>query len=58
MIKKYEIKWKPNINNFQMQIDIVNATSLEEATKIIESKARTLGATNIDWYGKREITKY
>lgn len=57
-MKTYEMKWKPNINNFSMQIDIVNANSLEEATMIIEAKAKMLGATSIDWFGKREITKY
>lgn len=57
-MKTYEMKWKPNIANFQMQIDIVNANSLEEATKMIEGKAQMLGATSIDWFGKREITKY
>ncbi|MDY3032274.1 MAG: hypothetical protein SOS24_11090 [Clostridia bacterium] len=57
-MKMYEMKWKPNIANFQMQIDIVNANSLEEATKMIEGKAKMLGATSIDWFGKREITKY
>ena len=57
-MKTYEIKWKPNVNNFSMQTDIVNANSLEEATKMIEGKAKMLGATSIDWFGKREITKY
>lgn len=57
-MKTYEMKWKPNINNFSMQIDIVNANSLEKATMIIEAKAKILGATSIDWFGKREITKY
>ena len=57
-MKTYEMKWKPNIANFQMQIDIVNANSLEDATKMIEGKAKMLGATSIDWFGKREITKY
>ncbi len=41
-----------------MQTDIVNANSLEEATMMIDAKEKMLGTTGIDWFGKREITKY
>lgn len=54
-MKKYEMKWKPNVNGFQMHTEIVEANSLEEATRIVEAKARALGATSINWLGKREI---
>ena len=54
-MKKYEIQWKPNVENFTVQTEIVQANSLTEATRIIEAKAKALGATSIWWGTKREI---
>ena len=54
-MKQFEMKWKPNVPNFSMQTDIFEANSIEEATKIVEAKAKALGATSIGWFGKREI---
>ena len=54
-MKKYEIQWKPNVGNFTIQTEIVQANSLTEATRIIEAKAKALGATSIWWGTKREI---
>jgi len=57
-MKTYEMKWKPaGIGwNFGMRTDIVCAHSLEEATTMIEAQARALGATSIDWFGKRQLS--
>ena len=54
----YEMKWKPaGIGwNYGMRTDIVQANSLEEATKIIEAQAMVLGASSIDWFGKRQLS--
>ena len=57
MTKIYEMRWRPSDYSMAMQVDIIQANSLEEATKIVEAKAKMLGVS-IDWYGKREITKY
>ena len=53
----YEMKWKPAgiVWNFGMRTDIIKANSLEEARKMIEAQAKTLGATSIDWFGTRQI---
>ena len=53
----YEIKWKPAgiAWNYGMKSDIINANSLEEATKMVEAQAKMLGATSVDWFGKRQI---
>lgn len=53
----YEMKWKPaGISwNYGMKTDIIKANSLEEATRMIEAQAKMLGATSIDWFGKRQI---
>ena len=53
----YEMKWKPAgiVWNYGMRTDIIKANSLEEATKMIEAQAKTLGATYVDWFGKRQI---
>ena len=53
----YEMKWKPAgiVWNYGMRTDIIKANSLEEATKMIEAQAKTLGATVVDWFGKRQI---
>ena len=57
MTKTYEMRWRPSDYSMAMQVDIIQANSLEEATRIVEAKAKMLGVS-IDWYGKREITKY
>ena len=57
-IKTYEMRWRPGDCSMGMQVDIIQANSMEEATRIVESKAKALGVKNIGWYGKREITKY
>lgn len=56
-MKTYEIKWMPGgINwNYGLRTDIVQANSLEEATKMIEAQAKALGASYVNWSGKREI---
>lgn len=53
----YEMKWKPAgiCWNHGMKTDIIKANSLEEATKMIEAQAKMLGATSVDWFGKRQI---
>lgn len=54
----YEMKWKPaGISwNYGMRTDIIQANSLEEATKIIEAQAKALGASSVDWFGKRQLS--
>ena len=56
-MKTYEMKWKPaGISwNHGMRTDIIKANSLEEATKMIEGQAKMLGASSVEWYGKRQI---
>lgn len=54
-MKKYEIIWKPNLSNFSIQVDVVDANSIAEATKYVEGKAKMLGATSINWLSKKEI---
>lgn len=52
----YEIKWKPETTlGISMKTEIINANSMEEAVKMVEAKAKSMGAKNIDWYGKRQI---
>lgn len=52
----YEMKWKPDsVLGISMQTEIIQANSLEEASKIIEAKAKAMGYKSIDWYGKRQI---
>lgn len=53
----YEMKWKPaGISwNHGMKTDIIKATSLEEATCMIEAQAKAPGAKSIDRLGKRQI---
>ena len=57
IMNRYEMKWKPaGISwNYGVKPDIINANSLEEATKIIEAQAKTLGASSVEWYGKKQI---
>ena len=52
------MKWKPAgiVWNYGMRTDIIQANSLEEATKIIEAQAKALGAPSIDWFGKRQLS--
>lgn len=54
-MKKYKIQWKPNISNFTVQTDIVEANSLTEATRMIEARAKALGATSVWWGAKIEL---
>lgn len=56
-MKTYEMKWKPAgiVWNYGMRTDIIKANSLEEASKMIESQAKMLGASSVEWYGKRQI---
>lgn len=53
----YEIKWKPAgiAWNYGMKTDIFQANSLEEASKMVEAQAKMLGATSVDWFGKKQI---
>ena len=57
-MKTYEMKWKPAgiVWNSGMRTDIVQANSLEEATNMIEAQARALGASSVDWFGKRQLS--
>lgn len=55
-MKTYEIHWQPGDCSMAMQIEIIHANSLEEATKMVEAKARMLGVKSIGWYTKKEIT--
>ena len=56
-MKTYEMKWKPAgiVWNSGMRTDIVQANSLEEATNMIEAQAKALGATSVEWFGKRQL---
>ena len=56
-MNKYEMKWLPSgIDwNHGMRTDIVEANSLEEATKMIEAQAKALGAKSVGWFGKRQL---
>ena len=53
----YEMKWKPaGINwNYGVKTDIIKANNLEEATKMVEAQSKMLGASAVEWYGKRQI---
>lgn len=57
-MKTYEMKWKPAgiVWNSGMRTDIVQANSLEEATNMIEAQAKALGASSVDWFGKRQLS--
>ena len=56
-MKTFEIKWMPGgISwNYGLRTDIVQANSMEEALKMIEAQAKVLGASYVNWSGKREI---
>lgn len=53
----YEMRWKPaGINwNYGVRADIIKANFMEEAEKIVEAQAKMLGASSVEWYGKRQI---
>lgn len=53
----YEMKWKPaGISwNYGVKTDIIKANYLEEAKKMIEAQAKMLGATDVEWYGQKQI---
>ena len=40
---------------YRARTDIVKANSMEEATKMIEAQAKMLGASGVDWIGKRQL---
>ena len=53
----YEMKWcaAGTSDSYRARTDIVKANSLEEATKMIEAQAKMLGASGVDWIGKKQI---
>lgn len=57
IMNTYEMKWKPaGISwNYGVKTDIIKANYLEEAKKMIEAQAKTLGATGVEWYGQKQI---
>lgn len=55
----YEIRWKPaGINwNYGVRADVIKANFMEEAERIVEAQAKMLGASSVEWYGKRQIAQ-
>ena len=53
----YEMKWcaAGTSDSYRARTDIIKANSLEEATKMIEAQAKMLGASGVDWIGKKQI---